>query len=152
MGSATSIISALADLNSDQGLHNAFYGDDSPSEVYAQAWETHPKKKPTTFEAGEFFTGLSVAIEDSRLTDSQFRVYSLLCRYTNNKTRMAWIGQAKMAEKLGHDVRTIKRAVKHLEECGYLKVLRQKNRTAAGKVCQQKNKYLMASKIGLKVE
>lgn len=59
---------------------------------------------------------------DGRLLESDLRVLTYLASLTVNSNGYAWISQQRLANRLGVDKSTVKRSIRRLRSCGYIRV------------------------------
>lgn len=82
------------------------------------------------------------ALHEGKLGCTEFSVYTVLCIYAN-KERRSWPAQTTIAEQLSITVKTVRRALKSLENKGYIEIVRPE-RQGKGKF----NRYYIIEKRG----
>ena len=75
-----------------------------------------------------FYVRINIALlKDKRITNADFRVYSILLTYYNNKTKECSTGARKIFKDFGISTSTTQTSIKKLEECGYIRFESQNN-------------------------
>jgi hypothetical protein len=84
---------------------------------------------------------MTAAAYDRRLKPIDFRIPFVIAQHANEKTGKAYPSQETIADKSGSTVQTVKRAVKLLQQTGWLNIKRKRTYDPKAKTWKTRNFY-----------